>query len=32
MVEKRRRLMAQWADYLTGTGKGRVVRLADDRA
>ncbi len=26
MVEKRRRLMAQWADYLTGAGKGQVVR------
>jgi integrase len=32
MVEKRRRLMAQWVDYLTGAGEGRVVQLAGHRA
>jgi integrase len=32
MVEKRRRLMAQGAEYLTGAGKGQVVRLAEYRA
>jgi hypothetical protein len=26
------RLMAQWSDYLTGAGKGRVVQLAEHRA
>jgi hypothetical protein len=32
MVEKRRRRMAQWTEYLTGAGKGKVVQLAEHRA
>jgi hypothetical protein len=31
MVEMRRRLMAQWADYLTGAGKRQAVQLAEYR-
>jgi integrase len=32
MVEKRRRLMVQWADYLIGARKGQVVQVANRRA
>jgi integrase len=32
MVEKRRRLMALWAEFLTGAGEGQVVQLAERRA